>query len=612
MGGGARGMGTSHIFPDMRILYLVISLFFLAPAFGLSQPVSKLLEDAGAMLDSSKYSDAIALYDRILSREPRNVTALRNRGLAFGRSGVVDRARADFISALALEPECTMCYLSLSKLALMEADFKGAVKFADDAVGWDAKSAEAYYLRGLARDALGRKIDALMDYNHAIQLAPKNPDYLIAKAKHYMGERAFDIAEEVVRSALVLDPERADTYFQLCRCQIETRRYEEALASITLAIGLDRGGTSYYSTRAGVHGLLGEYQAAVADCDTALTIDSSDVMGWANRAQFRYRLEDMDGSCEDYRRLLTLVRATGGRRELEKAVVANLEDHCDPSLPGYYYQRAIAMYNLGRFERAIQWYDDGLKRFPGDPIMIEFRGNARLASGRYREALADYERVLTNVDTLAALTRSRSNTDTYFSGTDSVVRAAIVADLRFAMAQAYAGLEAYDKADECIEAGLYACRGVHPPSEARLHYLRGMICLRDGRNGPALAAFDMSLEAFRDLPEAHLNKAIALLNLAQQERIKVLSFSAADSRTGQSVTIPLSVKRSGLDRERSRRAVEACDRAIELNARLGQAYLIRAYARLLLNEGDACSDLRIAQRLGMAQANQLLETYCPE
>ncbi len=605
-------MSTWRIFLAMKSLVFLPAIGCLLVNLCVAQPVSKLVQDAAALLDSSKYTEAIALYNRVLSTEPRNTAALRGRGLAYGRSGVLDKARADFISALAVDPECSLCYLSLSKLALMDGDFAGAVKFANDAVGWDAKSAEAYYLRGLAREALNRRIDALMDYNRAIQLDPKNVEYVIAKARHYLNDANASVAEEVLRSALAIDPTRADIYFNLCRCQVETERFEEALASINKAIELDPNGATYYSTRAGLHGTLGAYQEAVADCDTAIAIDSTDVLAWSNRSQFRYKMEDMDGSCEDNKRLLTIVRANGNQRSFEEMITANIRDHCDPSLPGYYYQRAIAMFNLRAFERAIQWYEDGLKRFPGDPIMIEFRGNARLASGRFREAIDDYEFALRHVDTLVALTRSRSSNGQAFGGTDSIVRAAIIVDVRFAMAQAYASLEQFDEANECIDAGLFASRGIHPQGEARLHYLRAMILLSRGDNGSALAAFDMALDAFTDLPEAHLNKAIALLNLAQQERIKVVSFSAADPRTGQSATIPLSVKRSGLDRDKAHRAIDECNRAIDLNARLGQAYLIRAYARLLLTEGDACADLRIAQRLGMEQASALMEANCPQ
>ena len=60
-----------------------------------------------------------------------------------------------------------------ARKALREGRADEAVKFADRAVAADGKNAEAYYLRGTARDALGKHAQAVQDLSRAIELRPK-------------------------------------------------------------------------------------------------------------------------------------------------------------------------------------------------------------------------------------------------------------------------------------------------------------------------------------------------------------------------------------------------------------------------------------------------------
>ncbi len=94
-------------------------------------------------------------------------------------------------------------------------DYEGAYKHFDKAVKLNGKNALGYF--GMAESAIGLpkvKRERIGEwYKRAIELDPKNPQYLEAYALYCMNDGLFNEAEKLFSTAAEADPENAAFYY---------------------------------------------------------------------------------------------------------------------------------------------------------------------------------------------------------------------------------------------------------------------------------------------------------------------------------------------------------------------------------------------------------------
>ncbi|MBW4499216.1 MAG: tetratricopeptide repeat protein [Scytonema hyalinum WJT4-NPBG1] len=93
--------------------------------------------------------------------------------------------------------------------------------------------------------------------------------------------------------------------------------------------------------------------------------------------------------------LLELGNLLVAAEEYEAAITSyNQAVKCQPDLHEAWYNRGIALDNLGRYEEAIASYDQAVKFQPDDHEAWNSRGYALRNLGRYEEAIASYDQAL--------------------------------------------------------------------------------------------------------------------------------------------------------------------------------------------------------------------------
>jgi tetratricopeptide (TPR) repeat protein len=194
-----------------------------------AEPLDDLL--ASAHLEKGDLDQAIALFDKIIAREPKGFYGFTKRGDAYRRKGDLNRALSDlntsisqisaelsarepgYLVLLALESNPHyfrgLVYNALQQPERAIADFTDAISRgenadwqtalilsqrgeaylktgahaqaladADKAIELDAKSASQFDLRARVREAMGQKADAIQDYRRALSLDPKTTSSL--------------------------------------------------------------------------------------------------------------------------------------------------------------------------------------------------------------------------------------------------------------------------------------------------------------------------------------------------------------------------------------------------------------------------------------------------
>ncbi|MCL2792044.1 MAG: tetratricopeptide repeat protein [Spirochaetaceae bacterium] len=128
------------------------------------------------------------------------------------------------IYTLLLEQDNTeikaLVYVHRGLAYFAESFYLEALNDFNDALEINSKNAKSFYLRGVTHRMLKNFTAALDDLNKAISLDPYQPDFWFAKAQLYFHSGDYLAARQDMESALKLDPESKD-YNQFMRLLME-------------------------------------------------------------------------------------------------------------------------------------------------------------------------------------------------------------------------------------------------------------------------------------------------------------------------------------------------------------------------------------------------------
>nr|BFE64690.1 hypothetical protein GCM10020063_092160 [Dactylosporangium thailandense] len=263
---------------------------------------------ADAHVRDGRYTEALTVLDRVVSRAPDDVIGLQLRAETHRRLGKLDAALTDLDRALELDSSDArswaqrgLVHRELERYEPALADLGEAVRLAPDnatfrgdlgatrvragdprgglvdierAIALDPGQAWMYADRGVARQRLGQLAEALGDVNRALQMDPQgNLAWMLAeRAAIHRDLGDLDAALVDYNVAVTLSPDVG--WIAGARGQVHHRRgnLTAALADLDTAILLSPDQAWVFEARARVHYDLGHREQALADVDTALAL----------------------------------------------------------------------------------------------------------------------------------------------------------------------------------------------------------------------------------------------------------------------------------------------------------------------------------------------------
>lgn len=240
---------------------------------------------------AGRLDEAIALYEQVLARDPRNARVNYLLGIALFQSGRAGRsigflkaAAAADPSALEVQRDLGLILLKLRDYAAAEAAFAQALKIAP---------ANPQFLvnRGIALRNLGRAAEAADSHRAALAL---QPDF--AEAHHHLGNALLALgrpseALDCFRRACAIKPGFADAWQGTGQALLDLDRTDEAIAALGEAARLNPGSADIHRARG--LGLLraGQAEQALEAISAALAADPGNAAALAARGAAFERMQ---------------------------------------------------------------------------------------------------------------------------------------------------------------------------------------------------------------------------------------------------------------------------------------------------------------------------------
>jgi tetratricopeptide (TPR) repeat protein len=235
-----------------------------------SHQVAPLLASATRFLRAGRPEDAIAPLRDAALLQPSDPMIQHDLGLACLEVGRIPDAIAALQRAVAINPHYADAYFRLGIALEKLGNIGGAITAYDGATKLLPSLAEAWFRAGALVFTLGHRDEAIGCFRRAAATAGKTSYGRLGKTRALLIEDRNQEAEQVLREALVADPENAMAYDLLGSLLSDLGRFDEARACFERAIAIAPllAGSYYDLVRCrrvtSDNGLLQQMEAAMA------------------------------------------------------------------------------------------------------------------------------------------------------------------------------------------------------------------------------------------------------------------------------------------------------------------------------------------------------------
>lgn len=389
------------------------------------------------LLNRNRLDEGIADFTRALALDPRNVTALTGRGMAYAQKGGQSEAAAkDFDAAAAIDGRNATVYRGRALLAMARNASKDAIAALTTSLEIDpgntyalGQRASLYFRAGdLAHaEADARRLvketpldvearlllinivknkpdDALIEVKAMTTAMPDNGYAHVAAARSYaaLGRRE-EAMKEIVR-ALAIKPQ---AYIYLNRSEIRPKAdFAGRKADLALALQLEPGEPDALAAGADLQERQGDWKGAVATWSKAFTVQPTAEMLLYRRGIAELRAGDADAARKDFAaarakaksaaalNALCWTSATAGV-DLDQALAdCDAALKLEPTSPQILDSRGFVLMRLGRNDEAITALSAALALRPDLAPTLMARAVAEARKGDTGAARRDYDAAL--------------------------------------------------------------------------------------------------------------------------------------------------------------------------------------------------------------------------
>ena len=280
--------------------------------------------------------------------------------------------------ALIENPNDPALYLDRAKLLRGQRNVRGAFEDVERALSIDSLLPEAHHEMGLLYYMDGQLGEAKFAFERAVALDASFTPSMLQLAEIYLVLRNYDRAMSEVNNALKIDQQIAQAYFLKGLIYKEQKNKDLAKSSFQTATELDPQNVEAFN-------LLGMLYAeeddglAMSYYNTVLDIDSAHKEALYNRAYFLQDQGHAEEAISAYDLLLKFHPGTaaafynkgfiyfGFLEDAPKAIDAFTEAiKSNPKYIQAYFNRAVALEEIGRKEAAIADYKNVIELEPGN------------------------------------------------------------------------------------------------------------------------------------------------------------------------------------------------------------------------------------------------------
>lgn len=194
---------------DSAWTFSALAMVCLTAGCGSEETPAILLERARILLQRDQPAEAVPLLDTVIREMPTSPEARYQRGVAFERLDVPEKALNDYSECLKIDKERRDALNNKAVILARLLRFEEALAEFSRLIELDPQLSLAWRNRALCYSDQKKYTEALADYGKALELDPKDPVNWYQRGTVYLAQANLTAAEDDFSKALELDPELA-------------------------------------------------------------------------------------------------------------------------------------------------------------------------------------------------------------------------------------------------------------------------------------------------------------------------------------------------------------------------------------------------------------------
>jgi protein O-GlcNAc transferase len=297
-------------------------------------PVQQTFDSALRHHQAGRWQEAQALYQKILTENPKHADAMQLLGVIGYQTG----------------------------------NFDSALKLLNQAIALNSQRPEYFCNLGLVLAAVGRSSEAIDAYQKALQLRPEYPEAQNNLGVQLVRQKQFAQAIAAYRQAIAVRPDYVEAYHNFGTALQESGQTQEAIAAYQQAIKLRNNFPEAHNNLGNAYRDLGQWKDAIDAYRKAIAQRGDFVQATYSLAIALQADGQIDESIAAFRRTVTL----------------------RPDFPLAFYNLGRALQKNGRLDEAITAFGQSLSVRPDHAESHNKLGAALRERGRFDEAVAAF------------------------------------------------------------------------------------------------------------------------------------------------------------------------------------------------------------------------------
>jgi tetratricopeptide (TPR) repeat protein len=253
-------------------------------------------------------AEALKEFNTAVELDPTSHDAYYQRGRILAEEGRLDLAAADFEKATSLKPDFADAYRDYALTLERANNYEAAIKPWNEYVRL-TNSAEAYLRRGSANAELGRRGEALRDFDEAIKLDANLAEAYNARANVYRDAKNLNLSLADYSRAVELKGDYAEAYNNrgYAYAGAQPPHYEDAVDDYSRAIELKPDYAEAYFNRGAAYLRLDKYEPALGDFNRAIALDPRAARAFSGRCEVNLKFKkDLDAAEADCKKAIEI------------------------------------------------------------------------------------------------------------------------------------------------------------------------------------------------------------------------------------------------------------------------------------------------------------------
>jgi len=197
-------------------------------------------------ISSGNLNDAIATLQTVNKNDPGNSEAHYTLGVAFDKSGTLDRAETEWREAARLRPDLADAQRALANAALRRNDPSSLADAATQIIRLQPASPEGFSLRALSEINRKQLAAAEADIRQAIAVAPQNSFGHVQMGNLRLAQKQYGEAAKAYQHALDLNADSKDALRGLLNTYVAQNQADKAIAAAQAQIAKSPDNSGFY------------------------------------------------------------------------------------------------------------------------------------------------------------------------------------------------------------------------------------------------------------------------------------------------------------------------------------------------------------------------------